>query len=297
MKITANRRTIEKNLVGYLCILPAFIVMVIFLIYPSGALFYYSVTDMNFFAHTMSFIGLDNFASILSNNTFLQALWNSIYFALIVVPVQSFLAFLIAVFLTKINTKISSFFRTIYFFPVVATLVAIAQVWVLIYQPDFGLANSIMHELGLPRQGFLGDVAHAFHYIMLFSIWKSFGWYVIVFLAGIMGISKDIYEAGKIDGVTPVKELFYITLPLIRRTTLLVIIMTTMDSVKVFAPVYIMTNGSGGPLNSTNVAINYIYNTAFSFGDLGYAAAGSVLVFVIIMAISALQYFFLNKND
>ena len=296
-RIRINRKAIEENVAGYLFILPALLFMVIFLIHPTIQLFAYSFTNMSLHTFDISKVGLTNYTDLLDDRVFIQSFNNSLYFTIIVVPVQTAVSLLLAVLLTKISVRVSALLRTVYFFPVIASLAAISMVWKLIFQPDFGLANAILQALGFSRQEFLGDPNTAFYYIMFASVWKNFGWYMLIFISGILAISPDILESGKIDGTSAWTEFYYITLPMLRRQMLLTLVLTTMDSIKVFAPVYIMTSGSGGPLNRTNVAINYIYNTAFKHGQLGYAAAASTVVFLVILVISAAQFSFFKERD
>lgn len=289
-------RSNEANIFGYLFILPALAFIGLFLVYPAIQLFQYSVSDITFFSQSYKYVGSENFTRILGDSDFMKSLSNSFYFALVVVPVQSGIALILAFLLSKVS-KGASVFRTLYFFPVVTSMSLVAWVWKFMYQPDFGLVNSIFEKLGIGSQGLLGDAGQAFNCIILTCIWKSFGWYMVIFFIGILGIPRELYESGMIDGTTPFKEFLFITLPLLRRTMLLVIIMTTMDALKIFTPVFIMTDGSGGPLNSTNVVINYVYNTAFKGGQLGYASSAAVVVFLIILLISAVQFKLLNRED
>ena len=234
-----------------------------------------------------SFI-VPNFIGLLSDDTFWISLKNTIYFTVGTVPLTIVLSLGMSLL---INQKIKGqvLFRSIFFFPYVASLVAICVVWNLLFNPDMGPVNSLLAALGvkeLPR--WTASVKWALPTVIGLTVWKSAGYYMIVYLAALQGISREIYEAAKVDGADAIRSFFSITLPLLTPTTFFVSTMLIISSFKVFDTIYIMTGG--GPGRATNVLVYYIYNTAFVKFKFGYASAISMVLFVLVLGITLVQF-------
>ncbi len=281
------KKTIADNLQGYMFILPALLIIGIFFIYPAVQLFGLAYTDYNLMSGRGNFIGLANFKALLDNEDFIGSLVVTFKLALFIVPVQTIIAMIMAVF---VNQKLAAMkiFRTLYFIPAITSFVAVAIMWKQIYNPTFGLANSILGILNLGPFQFLSSKSQALIAVAITCIWKSWGYFMVIFISGLQDIPQEIQEASRIDGANQVERFFYITVPMLRKVTLFVIIITTMDAIKLFIPSFTMT--AGGPLGSTDTTVHYIWRQAFRLQQVGPAAAMSTVLFVVIIMITILQF-------
>lgn len=283
---TISRKMVD-NIQGYAFILIPVAVIALFGIYPAINVFIMSFQKFNMLAGgTATFTGFSNYLGFITDPSFWQTFKNTVFFALLVVPLQTAVALFFAVL---INQKIKgiTFFRTIFFFPVVMSFVVVSIFWKMIYDPNYGLANSVLSFLHIPQQQFLVDPNQAMISVIIMCIWKSWGWYMVIFLSGLQDIPKELYESSYLDGASAFRRFFSITLPLLKRTTYFVLIMTMIDSFKIFTPIYIMT--SGGPLGSTDTLVHYIWNTAFRMNEMGSATAMSVCLFIVVFALTIAQ--------
>lgn len=253
----SKKRAIKNNLIGYSFIIPNFIGYFIFIFIPVCFSFVLSVMKWDGSDAPMKFIGLENFA------------------------------LLIAVLL---NSKIKGIviFRTAFFFPYVASLVAVGAVWNMLFQPEFGPINEFLKFIGIANPPkWCASTDWAMWVIIIVSVWKYMGYYMVVYLAALQGISGDLYEAASIDGATGLKKLWYITIPMLTPTTFFVVIMLTIQCFKVFDLIYVMTGG--GPGRATNVLVNHIYNAAFVDFKFGYASASALVLFAIVLVVTLIQ--------
>ncbi len=285
-----------NNIQGYSFILVPVAIIAIFGIYPSINVFIMSFQKFNMLAgiDNAAFNGIANYLDFMKDEVFWNTLKNTFTFALFVVPIQSAIALFFAVLINQ-NLSGVKIYRTIFFMPVIMSFVTVSIFWRMIYEPNNGLANSVLRLLHIPEQQFLIDPNQAMASVIVMCIWKSWGWYMVIFLAGLQEIPKELYESSYIDGAAPLKVLFAITIPLLKRSTLFVLIMTTIDSFKIFTPIYIMTNG--GPLDTTNTIVHHIWKTAFRMNEMGYAAAMSIFLFIIVFIITILQLKLARSNN
>ena len=282
-----KKRLMRRNMVGYSFIAPNFIGFAVFTMMPMLFSFGLSFCEWDS-SHPIQFVGLQNFIGLLSDDTFWISLKNTIYFTVGTVPLTIVLSLGMSLL---INQKIKGqvLFRSIFFFPYVASLVAICVVWNLLFNPDLGPVISLLAALGvkeLPR--WTASVKWALPTVIGLTVWKGAGYYMIVYLAALQGISREIYEAAKVDGADAIRSFFSITLPLLTPTTFFVSTMLIISSFKVFDTIYIMTGG--GPGRATNVLVYYIYNTAFVKFKFGYASAISMVLFVLVLGITLVQF-------
>ncbi len=277
----------KEQLTAYLFLAPALLIIATFVLFPILKLFYLGFTDNQLIGKTTNFVGLANFTRAFGDPLFIKSMGNAGYFSIVVVPVQTFLAMIVAVIA---NYKLRGFkyFQTIYFFPVVTSFVSVCIIWRLMYDGSFGLVSSVLQAVGINNQGFLTNPDTAMNAMIVTCIWKSFGYYMTIFLAGLQQIPGEIYESSQIDGVNFWTKFIYITFPMLKKTTLFVLVITTIDAMRIYIPAFVMT--SGGPMDSTNVIVYHIWITAFKLMDVGYASAMALLLFVVIMLITALQF-------
>lgn len=283
-----QKRIFKRNLVGYSFVLPNFIGYFIFVFLPVIFTFVLCVMKWDGSDAPMKFVGLQNFVKLFHDSGFIISLKNTLVYAVWTVPLTMVAALLIAVLL---NSKIKGIirFRTAFFFPYVASLVAVGAVWNMLFQPEFGPINEFLKFIGIqnpPR--WCASTDWAMTVIVIVSVWKYMGYYMVVYLAALQGISKDLYEAASIDGATGFNKFRYITIPMLTPTTFFVVIMLTIQCFKVFDLIYVMTGG--GPGRSTNVIVNHIYNAAFVDFKFGYASAGAVVLFLIVLVITMIQF-------
>lgn len=280
---------------AYLFILPAFITLLIFTIIPLVYAVIISFQNLNIFLGPAKFVGLANFAKLLSDDRFWNALKNSLIF-LVEVPIQIILGLVVAVFLSK-NTLFRKFARTIFFVPTICSLTAIAIVWSFMLDAQIGLYPYYLTSIGLPRLQFLSDPRLAMPTIILTTVWKNFGMTMMILIAGIQSIPTSYYEASQLDGANGIVQFFNVTLPLLVPSLGFCIITNTIGSLQVFDQIYVMTQG--GPLHTTETLVMYIYNVGFATQpyDLSYASAIAIILFIIIMVISLLSNNFLTRRE
>lgn len=280
-------RKAKRNLVAYSFIAPNFIGFSIFTLGPvifAFVLAFHSWDGNN----PIEFVGMANFIRMSSDTRFWAALKNTVVYTVSVVPLTMGSALGLALLL---NSKIRGreFFRTIAFFPYVASLVACAAVWNIIFSPGAGLVNIVLHSLGvenLPK--WAADKQWAMFTIVAFSIWKDMGYYMVIYLAGLQGISGDLYEAAALDGANAVQKFRYITWPQLKPTTFFIIIMLTINGFKIYDRVLLITEG--GPGTETLVLVYHIYDTAFGNSQFGYASAIAVVLFVLVLTVTLIQF-------
>jgi multiple sugar transport system permease protein len=270
---------------------PALVVLIVFFFIPVIAGFALSVTDFDLYSigdiHNLRFIGLHNYATVVRNDVFWTAFFNTIYFSIVGGPLTVATSLAAALLVNAKVARWKAIFRTIYFAPVVTTLVAVAMVFRFLYHPRFGVINLLLAKVGLPQADWLGDPRFAMPAIVLFAVWKNFGYNMIIFIAGLQNIPEDLYEAARIDGAGAWRQFRHITLPMLGPTFLFVGIVTAIGYLQLFAEPYVMTHG--GPVNKTLSAVMLMYQQGFKWWRMGYAAAIAFLLFLVIGAATVLQ--------
>lgn len=277
-------------------LLPASILLFVFLIIPFFFAFYLSFTNTRLISPIPPrFVGFSNYVRMLGDDLFGKALLNNFYFVAIVVPLQTIFALFLAILVNQ-KIKGSTTFRTIYFLPTVTTMVVVAVIWTFLYHPE-GTINAILSFITFGNWepiDLLNTERIAFPAIMLLSIWQGVGFQMLIFLAGLQEIPESLYEAATIDGANKWKQFIYITLPQLKNTSIFVIISTTILAFKLFDQVYIMT--SGGPNYSTYTVMLHIYNQGFRMQNVGYASSLTVIFFLIILGVSLIQRILLREE-
>jgi multiple sugar transport system permease protein len=261
---------------------PGLLYFCVFLILPLLASFYISFTDWDVLTPP-KWIGLANYAELLRNPTIQRSIINTLYYAVVTIPVTIALGLAIALALNRAFWG-RAFFRAVYYLPVVISAAATAFLWIWIFQSQVGLLNHLLKSVGLPTQNWLVSPLFAMPVIMWTGVWQSLGWSVVVFLAGLQGIPEMYYEAAKIDGANPRQLFRHITWPLLAPTTLFVFVIMIIGSLQVFGTVLIMTDG--GPLNSTTVIVHQVYINAFQYLRMGFGSALGIILFLFILALA-----------
>lgn len=231
----------------------------------------------------MEYAGTRNFERLVQDMQFFKAITNTLLFLAIHIPLQIILALLLAVFLNQ-KIKLRGFFRALFFLPVVVSGVVITILWMQLYSNETGLFNLILHKLGFSGIPWINDPAYAMPSIAVMATWKNVGLYVVLFLVGLQNIPQSLYEAAQTDGANEVQKFFHITIPGLNNSMILVVILSTIGGFSLFIEPFVMT--AGGPMNSTLSAILYIYNQAFYFGHMGYAATlGFAFAFFVLIVV------------
>ena len=277
----------NESRAGLLFIAPAVVLLAIFFFAPVIAGFALSLTDFDLYTlgdiHNLRFVALRNYADLLGSGIFWTALGNTLYFALVGGPLTVIVSLGAALLVNAKVTRVKSLFRTVYFAPVVTTLVAVAIVFRYLYHPRFGILN---RALGT-NIDWLGDPKLAMLSIILLSVWKQFGYTMIIFIAGLQNIPDELYEAARIDGAGAWRQFRHVTVPMLGPTFLFVGVVTAIGQLQIFAEPYVMTRG--GPLNRTLSMVMLMYDQGFKFWRMGYAAAVAFVLFLIIGAATVVQ--------
>lgn len=276
-------------------ILPSLILMTIFTFIPIGMTIYFSFTKYNL-VQAPQWIGLENYQKLLTNSYLRQSLLNTVQYVLVTVPAQTILSLVIASFLAgRLRNKLGETIRGMMFIPHIASMIACAAVWSAIYDTNGGMLNQFLQAIGASGYNWLGRKNTALNCVAVVAVWKSLGYFIVIFYAGIMNISVDINEAACVDGATPLQRFFYITVPILRPITYMNVTLGIIWSFQVFDLVYKMT--SGGPGRATYTVAYLIYSYAFQDKRIGYGAALAVFLLVVILLIHAVQNFFFNDKD
>lgn len=291
--VLAARPERRRMLTGYAFLAPSLLLLLVFVAVPLGFSLYLSVHQWNVISSTKPFVGWANFAELFQDADFGRAFWNTLVYTLHV-PVGMALALGIAVLLNRDDLRGVNVWRAIFFLPSISSLVAIAMVWQWIYHPEFGLANFALGLLGVDPLGWLTEPQTALLSVMLVSIWLGVGYQMVIFLAGLKGIPASLYESALVDGATGWQRFWHVTLPLLRPTTFFVLVTSVISSFQVFALVFVMTEG--GPLGRTDVIAHHIYRNAYDYLRMGYASAMAWLLFLVILAITWLQFRYLGRK-
>ncbi|OOG57907.1 sugar ABC transporter permease [Rhodanobacter sp. C03] len=276
---------------AWLFLTPALLVLGVFFLLPVIAALVLSLTDYDLYAlaniHNLRFVALHNYWALLQRPLFWSALGHTVYFVAVGVPLSMGTSLGAALLLNSPLARCKPFFRTALFAPVVTTVVAVAVIWRYLFNTKYGMANFVLSHLGIHPLDWLGDPHWAMPTIILFAVWKNFGYNMIIFLAGLQAVPPDLYEAARIDGASAWRQFRHITLPMLGPTLLMVSILTVSGYFQLFAEPYVMTEG--GPLQSTTSVLYLMYDEGFKWWNLGSASAVAFLLFLIMFAVTALM--------
>lgn len=290
---TGMSKNVREHLVAYSFIAPNFIGFALFTLVPMIFALVLAFVKWDG-ANPMDYIGLRNFSRLLEDTTFHKALWNTVIYTIGVVPLTMVCALGLAVLL---NQKLfgRNVMRTVFFFPYVASLVAVAAVWNFIFSPTMGPINNILHVItGLPLEElprWAADKDWAMFTVVLFTVWKNMGYYMVIYLAGLQGVNPELYEAAELDGAGAWKRFRNVTIPQLAPTTFFVLMILIINSFKVYDIFINLFAGADNQLNdSTRVLVYQIYNTAFRSLDYGYASAMAIVLFLLVLGVTIVQF-------
>ncbi|MDW6059750.1 sugar ABC transporter permease [Streptomyces sp. FXJ1.4098] len=289
-----KRRRRRTALVGWSFILPNLLGFAALTLVPVVATLLLSFTDWNSY-NTPQWIGFDNFRRMWDNDNFWTALTNTSWYAAGHIPLTMAASLGLAVLLNQ-KLRGVAFFRTAFFFPYITSLVAVAVVWNMLFSPDAGPVNQLLKAVGMAHPpGWTTDTDWALPAVIITSVWRDMGYYMVLYLAGLQAIPAELYEAARVDGAGAWKRFWHVTVPSLRPTTFFVLVMLTVSSFKVFDLVQVMTEG--GPGRSTLVLSQLIFREGITQGRFGYSSAISLVLFLIVLIITVTQFRFQRRNE
>ncbi|UTT70464.1 sugar ABC transporter permease [Arthrobacter sp. DNA4] len=281
-----RRSPTRVNPALYLFPLPAVAVVAFFLVMPTLQAFQYAITDWNGFSAAFNYVGLDNFIRAFTKDSlFTNALTNNLKFVLLVVIAQTLFSLILALLLTK-NSRGSILLRALFFFPTILSSVSVAFIWKFIYDPNFGLANSVLRTVGVDGGAYLGNDAQALYWVAVTQVWFHSGQMMVVYIAGLQAIPRELYEAAEMDGANKWQQFKSITWPFVAPATSIVVAYTTVQSFKAFD--LILGIAGNPPKSSLDILSTRIYST-FANSEFGYAAAQSIIFMAMIALVTWLQ--------
>ena len=298
-EIVRHEPATAQTRAAYIFLAPAALLISVFFVIPVLASLLLSLTDFDIYAvaslGNARFVGAANYLRLVHDPVFWKALVNTFYFALVGRPLTVAASLGAALLLSSKLVRWQGFFRTIYFAPFVTTLVAVAIVWKYLYHPQNGLLNFALGRLGVHRIDWLGDPHWAMPAIIVMSVWKHFGYNMLIFVAALQSVPQELYEAAELDGAGPVKRFWHITVPMLGPALAFVGIVTMIGYFQLFSEPYVMTQG--GPLRATTSVVLYMYEEGFRWWRMGFAAAIAFVLFVIIAIATMIQRRFVKAES
>ncbi|MGM0984249.1 MAG: carbohydrate ABC transporter permease [Pseudomonadota bacterium] len=283
----------RMQIYGALLMLPAAVLLATFAYLPTIATLINSLFLPGFRGEPASFVGLENYALLVEDDTFWQVARNNLFYAVGTIPTSIALALGMALF---VNTRLPGrgFVRMAYFTPTILPMIAAANIWMFFYAPQIGLFNALLGWLGLPGVNWLGDPAVALSSVIVMTVWKEAGFFMIFYLAALQGIPPELEEASNLEGTSRWSFFWRVTFPLLMPTTLFVLINALINAVRVVDHLFIMTKG--GPNNATNLLLYYVYENAFSFFDRTYAATITVVILLVLAVVATVKFTVLDRR-
>ncbi|GGH10579.1 carbohydrate ABC transporter permease [Paenibacillus segetis] len=283
----------------YLFIAPAIILLTLFSLLPILVALFISFTDMDLAGladySNLSFIGFKNYIEVLADPVFLKAIFNTLFYVIVGVPLVIVTSLGVALLINLGVSKVFKVFRVVYYLPSVTNVVAVAVVWTYLYNPAFGLFNYILESMNLSAIPWLTEPTVAKVSLILMALWRAVGLNMIIFIAALQGIPRSYYEAAQLDGANTWQQVTKITVPMLRFAIFFVSITTMIGWLQFFEEPFIMTKG--GPLDGTMSAALFIYKNGFQLSNFGYAAAGSFILFIAVIAVTLVQYRMQSKES
>ncbi|OPZ50606.1 MAG: Lactose transport system permease protein LacF [Firmicutes bacterium ADurb.BinA052] len=278
----------------YVYLIPSLVLLGMFTYYPMLYSLYISFFSWDIFTPQPVFCGFDNYVAMFGEPVFWLVLKNTLMYTVVTIPITMAISLLLAVLLNENPGWMRNLYRVACFYPTMIPAAAAGMLWVWLFNPGIGLVNYYLKKLGVPTVEWLYDMKWALPAIMIVSIWKNFGYYMLIYLAGLQGISRELYECCDIQGAGFWARLRYITLPLLSSTSLFVVIVSLINSFQVFDLAHVMTQG--GPADRTNTLVYYIYQNAFRFWNMGQASALTVVFVLFLLALIAISMRFMERG-
>ncbi len=283
----------SRSYMPYLFVAPILLLMAAFTYYPIWMSFDLSFRSWDFLSDAKPYVGLQNYKTLLASSEFTNAVKITVLFVVFSVPVRLVLALLIASYLIR-EDRISRFMRGAFFLPTVTSSVAIAVIFSWFFSTDIGMANAILSWFGIPQQQWLQQPSLALIVLIVVNTWKQIGYDIVIYIAGLQAIPRDLYEATAIDGASRWKTFRFITLPLLMPTTYFLLVVSVIEAFQVFTIVDVMTEG--GPAGGTDMLVYILYRIGFTLFDIGQGSALAVMLFILLVVITVIKSRFLGKR-
>jgi multiple sugar transport system permease protein len=282
----------RETLAAWLFLLPALIGFMVFFAIPAVRGFYIGLTDWDLLTPA-EYVGFENYSELMKDDEFWHAMWVTLYYVLLNIPLQTVLALVLAVLFDRFVRGFG--WRSLLLLPWLMPNVVVALLFLWILDPGLGILNQGLEAIGLPRQSFLGSVDQAMPSVAGINIWRHVGYTALLLIAGMQRIPKDLYDAGSLDGASEVRMFWSITLPLLRPILVFVLVTSVVGSFQIFDTIAVTTQG--GPVDATRVIYWFIYQQAFERFNFGYASAASIILFAILVVVSLIQMRLLRVNE
>ena len=286
----------RRSWTAYLFLSPGLLLFSIFTVFALAFSFYLTFHEWNIIEPDKPFVGLQNYRDMVADERFRRSVINTVYFTSATVPLTMLIGLAVALLLNR-PIRARGLFRTMYFLPVVTPFVVVSIIWKWLYNADFGLFNYYLLKAHLIDQplGWLSDQELAMPAVILMSVWSGVGFSMVVYLAGLQSVPAELYEAAEVDGANSFAKLRYITIPMLRPTTLFLLVMGVIGSFQIFTQIFIMTNG--GPVDRTTTMVFYIYQSAFKFYEMGYASTLAYALTLMLLGFTAFQVHMYRKAE
>lgn len=279
----------QKSFKGYLYLAPALIILLVFTAYPLVKAFIMSFCeDYSIINGSYKGINLENYRELFADRYFIKALTNTCLYVVVVVPCSVAISLIIAVLLNS-RIKFRGLFQTLYFLPYVTSVIAIGIVWRWIFNSNYGLLNYLLELFGIDAIPWLNESKYAMPALIIFAIWKSLAFNIMIFLAALQSISPDLYRAARVDSTPRLRVFFYITVPAMRPVIMYSVVIGIINAFKVYNEVFSLFQGKAGPVNSAITIVFYLYDKFYNSANYGVASAAAVVLFVIVMALTLLH--------
>jgi sn-glycerol 3-phosphate transport system permease protein len=293
--VTRNERRFRFGAAAlpYLLISPTLLFVTVFTLWPSVRVLYDSLFLQNQAVQVPRFAGIENYTALFQDPAFREVIASTVIYVLATVPVSVLLALILALLLNR-KFRALGFYRLAFFYPTVLPMVSAATIWLFMYTPGYGLVNVFLEFFHLPSQNWLGSTNLALIALIILGIWKQTGYFMIFYLAGLQGLPHDVFEAAQLDGASAIQTTRYLTLPLLMGTTLFVTTIAVVNAFETVDQIYIMTGG--GPNNATAMLLFSLWQTLFSFLDVGTASALSVILIVVLLIFTATNFVYTERR-
>lgn len=293
MRMKIIKESNKENLTGYLFVAPQILLFLIFLVYPIIEGIRLSLFQINY--QDEVFVGLDNYRKLFSDPVFIQSTINTVIFVVFIVALTVVFAMFVSAAVFDKNAKYVSFIRGAYYIPVMVSMVVMSMIWSFLLNPANGLIPFVARELEVVSVNFLGDTRLVLPVIIFVTFATNVGQAIILYIASMIGVPKELFEAAEVDGASRMKVIFKIIIPMVKPTTIYIIIMNIIAVLKIFVVIQLLTGG--GPNNASTTLMYYLYNSAFKYNQLGIASAVGVIMFLITLALSIPQLRIMFKKD
>ncbi len=293
MRMKIIKESNKENLTGYLFVAPQILLFLIFLVYPIIEGIRLSLFQINY--QDEVFVGLDNYRKLFSDPVFIQSTINTVIFVVFIVALTVVFAMFVSAAVFDKNAKYVSFIRGAYYIPVMVSMVVMSMIWSFLLNPANGLIPFVARELEVVSVNFLGDTRLVLPVIIFVTFATNVGQAIILYIASMIGVPKELFEAAEVDGASRMKVIFKIIIPMVKPTTLYIIIMNIIAVLKIFVVIQLLTGG--GPNNASTTLMYYLYNNAFKYNQLGIASAVGVIMFLITLVLSIPQLRAMFKKD